>query len=232
MRFRVVASFVIVSGEWDWQAFEYLLLSNAIQLIAAILPPNENMDNDRPFWCPWSSGCFTLKTAYLSLCGQSDVVPRAPWHRIWKWVGSQRIKVFMWLCLSNGVLTNVERKRRNRVVLGDDSQPATLTVEAICCVGTQQAVQIAAAVRVEKGLPGTRREERLMHWSTPPAGVFKLNIDASLAADGIAAYGRGVVRDSHGNWVDDFVVNIGQCPMSDSECGSVVSSIDLTMLRV
>ncbi|KAJ8763316.1 hypothetical protein K2173_001454 [Erythroxylum novogranatense] len=113
MRFHVVASFMIALGEWEWQSFEYLLPSNAIQLIAAILSPDESMDNDRPFWCPSSSGCFTLKTTYLSLCRQRDVVSRAPWHQIWKWVGPQRIKVFMWLCLSNGVLTTAERCRRH-----------------------------------------------------------------------------------------------------------------------
>ncbi|KAJ8763314.1 hypothetical protein K2173_001452 [Erythroxylum novogranatense] len=133
------------------EAFEYLLPSNAIQLIAAILSPDESMDNDRPFWCPSSSGCFTLKTAYLSLCGQSDIVSEAPWQRIWKWVGPQQIKVFMWLCLSDRVLTNAERCRRhlsasntcehrNKAVLGDDSQPAALIVEVVCCVGIQQEV--------------------------------------------------------------------------------------------
>ncbi|KAJ8898800.1 hypothetical protein K2173_007225 [Erythroxylum novogranatense] len=107
-----------------------------------------------------------------------------------------------------GVVIWLLWKRQNRAVLGDDSQPAALTVEVVCCVGTQQVVKIVAAVRVEQGLPGTRREERLGLWLTPSAGVFKLNTDASPAADGMAAYDGGVLRDNHAIWKrPDFDTN-------------------------
>jgi len=56
----------------------------------------------------------------------------------------------------------------------------------------------------------TAREERLIVWSPPRVGWFKLNTDgASRGNPGLAAAG-GVVRDGDGNWCYGFS-NIGIC---------------------
>lgn len=57
----------------------------------------------------------------------------------------------------------------------------------------------------------TAREERLIAWSPPRVGWFKLNTDgASRGNPGLATAG-GVVRDGDGNWCYGFSLNIGIC---------------------
>ena len=102
-----------MGGDWDWSKFEPFLPADIVLHVQAVLPPSTDAEDDCPFWAPSSSGNFSVRTAYASLQVSVDNDRRLPWARLWKWVGPQRIKVFMWLLLNNEVMTNVERNRRH-----------------------------------------------------------------------------------------------------------------------
>ncbi|KAL9281726.1 putative ribonuclease H [Arabidopsis thaliana] len=81
---------------------------------------------------------------------------------------------------------------------------------------------------------GTARgnvEERMIAWSLPSVGWFKLNTDgASRGNPGLAATG-GVVRDGAGNWVAGFALNIGICSAPLAELWGVYYGLHIAWER-
>lgn len=51
-----VANYVSLSGEWNWVMLKYLLPHDVLLHIAAILPPQQNQDDDFILWNVSSSG--------------------------------------------------------------------------------------------------------------------------------------------------------------------------------
>ncbi|KAG7592734.1 Ribonuclease H domain [Arabidopsis thaliana x Arabidopsis arenosa] len=74
---------------------------------------------------------------------------------------------------------------------------------------TTEVVQAGKVSREQRGIAG--RVERLIGWSAPQMGWFKLNTDgASRGNPGLAAAG-GVLRNEEGEWCGGFALNIGRC---------------------
>lgn len=57
----------------------------------------------------------------------------------------------------------------------------------------------------------------LTWWESPNTGIFKLNVDGSCkpASGNIGA--GGVLRDSFGNWIKGFAVNLGNGQVLEAE---------------
>lgn len=52
------------------------------------------------------------------------------------------------------------------------------------------------------------RFNKWLHWSSPPDGVFKLDIDGSRKSSGIAETGV-LIRNNNGEWLTGFSINLG-----------------------
>ncbi|CAA0832753.1 Unknown protein [Striga hermonthica] len=110
-----VSSYVGASGQWRWDLFGHLLPAAVSLRIAAFLPPSREAGLDSRYWGFSENGQFTTKSAYSYLFGthQPTASDRSSWRIIWKWVGPQRIRQFLWLVVQEKLLTNVERRRRH-----------------------------------------------------------------------------------------------------------------------
>ena len=98
---------------WKWGMFSELLPHAVVLQIAAHQPPHHSGSPDHLYWGLSSSGLFTTKSAYQMLaCTESPHTGRT-WNLIWKWIGPQRIRNFMWLAVQDRLMTNVERARRH-----------------------------------------------------------------------------------------------------------------------
>ena len=81
--------------------------------IAAIKPLSHSNDLDCPYWIFSPNGNFTVKLAFNCISDSSSFHSSASWKYVWNWNGLKRIRFFLWLCLHDHLLTNVERGRRH-----------------------------------------------------------------------------------------------------------------------
>ncbi|CAA0840623.1 Polynucleotidyl transferase- ribonuclease H-like superfamily protein, partial [Striga hermonthica] len=102
-------------GQWNWPSFSSWLQPSDLLRISATLPPQAGAGQDKIFWGLSSNGQFTTKSAYKSLIPANRDEKRRLWSLIWKWVGPQRIRQFLWLVAMEKLLTNEERHRRHLV---------------------------------------------------------------------------------------------------------------------
>lgn len=100
-----VANYVTLSGEWNWDMLKHLLLQDVLLHIAAILPPQQNQDDDFILWNVSSSGKFSIKSAYKSLNPTPTLSMDAKWLKVWLWSGPQKICMFLWLAMHDNLLT-------------------------------------------------------------------------------------------------------------------------------
>ena len=52
---------------------------------------------------------------------------------------------------------------------------------------------------------------KMIGWNPPPQDWLKINTDGSWKPSGVAT-AAGVVRDSFGNWISGFAINLPECP--------------------
>ncbi|KAF7826982.1 hypothetical protein G2W53_018146 [Senna tora] len=108
-----VALFTTASGAWNWGVFENLIPPEICLKVRSIPPPSNDDSEDKPVWSLSKDGNFSTKSAYMLIKGEQDLEDVDVWKKIWKWKGPEKIKYFMWLCVKDRVLTNVNRRRRN-----------------------------------------------------------------------------------------------------------------------
>ncbi|KAL4348073.1 hypothetical protein GQ457_17G010470 [Hibiscus cannabinus] len=152
-----------------------------LRKIAAIRPPHPSQGNDVIGWRWEKSRKFSLKSAYKSIDNVSIVDNNVDWKFIWKLNIPQRIWVFIWLALRNGLIMNAERACRH------------LTDSSRC--------QFAQHVP-EAFWPGLVQDELVRSrvlWCLPENGWVKINCDGAVSSKGGAAAG-GVIRDDQGLW--------------------------------
>ncbi|CAA0824102.1 Unknown protein [Striga hermonthica] len=98
--------------------------------IAATPPPHINLGRDRLYWGPFPTGKFTTRSAYELLADDQNLElatsdKQQLWRVVWRWLGPQHIRTFLWLLTKNRLLTNEERRRRH------------LAADALCGVCSQ-----------------------------------------------------------------------------------------------
>ncbi|KAK9106201.1 hypothetical protein Scep_023045 [Stephania cephalantha] len=81
--------------------------------ITAIPPPSSSRSTDQCYWGESISGKLTVSSAYNLIKGRGKALSLRPWLLVWRWVGPDRVKFFLWLVLHNALLTNSERFRQH-----------------------------------------------------------------------------------------------------------------------
>ncbi|KAK9011297.1 hypothetical protein V6N11_044149 [Hibiscus sabdariffa] len=99
------------SGYWNWGGFDHVLPNHILQCISTIIPPNPSFGPDTPIWRWEDKRVFTTKSAYDILGLRVETENSHVWKAIWSHSGPQRIRLFLWLVVHGGLLTNVERSR-------------------------------------------------------------------------------------------------------------------------
>lgn len=56
---------------------------------------------------------FSVKSAYKEISNSEQMNVENHRGLIWKWLGKQRNRVFMWLCAKNKILTTIQRRKKN-----------------------------------------------------------------------------------------------------------------------
>ncbi|CAA0809053.1 Unknown protein [Striga hermonthica] len=108
-----VAAFVTRTGEWWWEKFETFLPTNALLIVAAVMPPSSSARADRMIWGYTSNGAFSTRTPYKALSRRVENNVRPLWKAIWKAPAAQRVRHFLWLASRDRLFTNMERARRH-----------------------------------------------------------------------------------------------------------------------
>ncbi|KAK5835475.1 hypothetical protein PVK06_011164 [Gossypium arboreum] len=117
-----LSDMVTENGDWNLDFFRLWLSEDIIQKIVRIPPPQSNSGSDIIIWEETTSGAFTVKSTYNKLREDSWHIKEDVWKLPRKYIGPQRVKVFIWLILKHRLLTNVERIRRG---LGSDTACGT-----------------------------------------------------------------------------------------------------------
>ncbi|CAN1783234.1 Putative ribonuclease H protein At1g65750 [Linum perenne] len=107
-----VAEMVTDEGGWNFELLDILLPPEVIELIAGVSPPRHDRGEDDLVWGLEDSGQFTIKSAYNLLCQSADIPSLSIWKVIWRWVGPNRTRHFLWLAAKNRLLTNESRSRQ------------------------------------------------------------------------------------------------------------------------
>ncbi|KAH1098488.1 hypothetical protein J1N35_015409 [Gossypium stocksii] len=64
------------------------------------------------FWARSTSGAFSVRSAYWTLKETSWNSRNKAWKSIWKYLGPQKVRVFLWLAFQQRLLTNSKHVRR------------------------------------------------------------------------------------------------------------------------
>lgn len=79
-----------------------------IKRIVSILPPYPSTGNDKINWIGTSTRSFSMKSACRSL-HESFWYSKDKWWKVtWKFLGPQRVQLFLWLVFKQRLLTNME----------------------------------------------------------------------------------------------------------------------------
>lgn len=71
-------------GEWDWSLFHGWLPADLRNRIMAIIPPNQNGDEDKFFLDGTGNGNYSVKTMYQALTEENSLMEIRHWEVIWK----------------------------------------------------------------------------------------------------------------------------------------------------
>ncbi|KAK9031798.1 hypothetical protein V6N11_056086 [Hibiscus sabdariffa] len=228
----MAAEMVSVSSDWDWSRISSLLPLEIRDRIAAVQPPQVGLDADAPEWRWTDTRQFMSSSAYAFL---SDMVSGSSdnfWQKVWALSIPQRVRTFLWITLHNRKLTNAKRFRRHLApsaicdICGFHTEAMDhILRHCVAARGTWTRVICLELLVVflqtpfeewfkrnlvsTSGLPFILTKS--LHWSRPPPGWIKGNVDASVdTANGLAAIG-GVIRDEHGDWIVGFTRHVGRC---------------------
>ncbi|MBA0869404.1 hypothetical protein Goshw_027753 [Gossypium schwendimanii] len=103
-------------GSWNLDLFRLWLPEEVIELIMGIPPSLLPEGPDKITWCHTSSKNFSVKSAY-KICNGDDWNSNDEKRKcVWKTLGPQRVRFFIWLVLKQCLLSNVERVIRGLVV--------------------------------------------------------------------------------------------------------------------
>ncbi|GKV09103.1 hypothetical protein SLEP1_g20649 [Rubroshorea leprosula] len=204
--------------------------SDPLLLVADVISPDGTWDLDSSM-----DGSFTVKAAYQLIQEQkhSSDAPRDSWLWIWKLQCAERIRMFVWLLARGRVLTNSVRFTRHMTASPTCPRSAFFTLEInpwiktfstpfrqnmhagahkyrpqdLCAKILQQTQYSMIAMSPESSIRS--QQPRWISWIPPEAGWVKLNSDGSYNAADNSAGAGGWIRNSLGDWISGFSVNVG-----------------------
>lgn len=100
---------------WDMSRIEpFLSTQDRLRLLSMVVDTVTGA-SDRVSWGPSQDGRFSVKSAASFLQWNHSPRPNVEslFGKIWKCVVPERIRVFMWLIVSQVIMTNSERFRRH-----------------------------------------------------------------------------------------------------------------------
>ncbi|KAH1131350.1 hypothetical protein J1N35_002728 [Gossypium stocksii] len=124
-----VKDMVTEEGAWDISTPRNWLTEDIIQNIINILPLHPLAGPNRIYWNLTSNGKFTVKSAYHLLKENTWNDQRNKWANIWKFLGPQRVRFFLWLVYKQRLLTNLERVRRG--ISQNEACPSCIPFEIV-----------------------------------------------------------------------------------------------------
>ena len=108
-----VGSFIIESSDWNLHYLQDQFLEEILMKLNAFPTPNNLNGLNYREWKGTINGIFSIKSAYESHSRDHDVKEMKIQKKIWSWNGPEVIKLFLWKCRHNGLLTNKARQKRH-----------------------------------------------------------------------------------------------------------------------
>ncbi|KAH9751354.1 putative ribonuclease H protein [Citrus sinensis] len=230
---NLVVDFIDTNGNWCWASFEHLLPNCIILRIAAVQPPMEGKGDDKFFWANSQWGDFSVKSAYMAITENETGIEHSRWNIAWKWKGPPCVQTFIWLALHDRLKTKAEIGRRHIHIdwtcdhCGVASE-TTLHVLRDCFMARRlwnQLLPKEITSSNKSGLNGpTRKVEKWIGWQPPVWPLCKLNSDGACRRNG-GSFARGILRNSNGDWVSGFAMNIGYCSVTIAELWGVYQGL-------
>ncbi|KAK4252788.1 hypothetical protein QN277_014330 [Acacia crassicarpa] len=101
----------VVNGFWDLSRLHSIVSSEVLQRLVSSPTPMQEAGDDVILWNGTHTGIFTVKSAYHLLDKPDEVHSHKCFKLIWKWLGVERIRVFMWLAFLNRLPSNERRSK-------------------------------------------------------------------------------------------------------------------------
>lgn len=120
-RLKWVSDLIDVNGGWDADKVSRVFWGIDAEAILKISLPSRE-EEDFLAWNPDRYGQFSVRSAYhlaVSLAGMeessssSDIILKNAWNNLWKCNVPQKVKIFAWKAVTNGLVTMENKKKRN-----------------------------------------------------------------------------------------------------------------------
>nr|BAE79385.1 unnamed protein product [Ipomoea batatas] len=105
-----VEDLITSQRRWDTGALHNILPTNMIDMVRATPIAINSEQEDFLSWPHSTTGMVTVSSAYSLIAGHDGDDRSHDW--IWRATCTEKIKLFMWKIVKNGLMVNVERKRR------------------------------------------------------------------------------------------------------------------------
>ncbi|XP_028773767.1 receptor-like protein kinase FERONIA [Neltuma alba] len=117
---------------WRWDEFASGLPQHVLEQIAGIHSPTQNTNPGKCIWSLTSSLRFTTRSAYRLIMEDDWDDESDRWKLVWKWLRPHRVRTFLWLAMSNKLLTNeinkVSDERERQTAVSRVTNPPTIVV--------------------------------------------------------------------------------------------------------
>ncbi|KAE8679315.1 hypothetical protein F3Y22_tig00111402pilonHSYRG01195 [Hibiscus syriacus] len=225
---------------WDEDLLWNSLPQTAILIIAAVRPPLNNTEVEKPMWRWEENRKFSMKSIFKNRILITGNEEEQAWKVIASYKGLPRIRMLLWLITKIQLMTNAERRHFS------DNASCTFcgnSMETISHVFREQPKPFPAEpggleldlwidnielVDSMKQNPLCRKQtEQRNQWEPPPAGWYKLNSDGARNIETGETTCGGAVRDPNERWIIGYSKAIGRCSVLDAELWGVVVGLEV-----
>ncbi|XP_019155168.1 PREDICTED: uncharacterized protein LOC109152041 [Ipomoea nil] len=112
-----VGCMITRENTWDINAIQTLLSAGIVEAIRAVPLSYAATQDDAITWPHSGTGSFTVNSAHALIAGYHDEPTNLGW--VWTLKCKEKIKMFLWKMMNNGLLINEERQRRGLAIDGN-----------------------------------------------------------------------------------------------------------------
>ncbi|KAI5327874.1 hypothetical protein L3X38_027270 [Prunus dulcis] len=195
---------------WDLDKLLRALTEDLVQHVVNYPVGFASNLRDCQIWKGTANGVFSVKTAY-NMFFKGPSWPDYSFSSLWKLKIPPKLKIFAWLTVRN-----------HQVFQGDEdvsSDPKQLIVRAVHEWFKASHVFCKHNHKVQVDLK----------WEPPISGQFKLNVDGSRRNGSGHIGARGVIRNSSGDWISGFAVNLGKGQILEAEIWGLFFGLKLAL---